>query len=103
MLRAAELSLQHGFACFAILDQSNTTTAHSFSTPGEAYTTGSVHAYGNTATYSGYTTYTPGQTYTFYKPKTGLLIRCFHTKPEAIFTFDAAFLQQSIKQKYEIK
>jgi hypothetical protein len=103
MLRAADICLQHSFTCFAVLDESNSTEAHSFTTQGEAYTTGSAYAYGNTATYSGYTTYTPGQTDTFYKPRTGLMIRGFATKPDGFFTFDAAFLQRSLKQKYHIK
>ena len=102
MLRVAEICWEHGFTCFAVLDESNTTQAHSFTTPGYAYTIGSAYAYGTTATYSSHTTYTPGQTYTFYKPRSGLMIRGFATKPEGIFTFDAAFLQQSLKQKYHI-
>jgi hypothetical protein len=31
------------------------------------------------------------------------MVRAFQTKPEGFFTFDAAFLQQSLKQKYRIK
>jgi type II secretory pathway component PulC len=46
------------------------------------------------------TTYTPPQTYIFYKPETGLLIRAFQTKPDAIYTFDAAFLRKSLVGKY---
>lgn len=103
MLRAAELSLQHGFTCFAILDESNSVKTQSLSTPGYAYTTGSAYANGNSATYSGYTAYTPGQTYTFHKPRTGLMIRCFQTKPDGIFTLDAAFLSQALKLKYHIR
>jgi len=103
LLRASELSLQHSFKYFAILEQNNSVKSYSYSTPGEAYTTGSVDIHGNTATFSGYTTYEPGKTYTFYKPKTGLLIQCFAEKPDGIYTFDASFLQQSLKQKYKIK
>jgi hypothetical protein len=103
LLRAADICLQHGFTCFAVLDESDSTEAQSFTTQGEAYTTGSAYAYGNTATYSGHTTYTTGQNHTFYKPRTGLMIRGFATKPEGVFIFDASFLQQSLKQKYHIK
>ena len=84
LLRAADLTLQHGFTHFAIVDENNSTTTQSFTTPGQAYTTGSAFATGNMATYSSYTTYTPGQTYTFYKPQTGLLIKCFQEKPDGI-------------------
>jgi hypothetical protein len=118
LLRASELTIQHGFTCFAIVDENNTTTTSSFTTPGHADTTayGTGYSSGNVylnpygGTYSGTssayvnasTTYTPPQTYVFYKPQTGIMFRCFQTKPDGFFTFDAAFLQQSLKQKYHI-
>jgi hypothetical protein len=103
MLRAADVCLQHGFSCFALLDENSSTSTSAVTTPGYAYTTGSAYAYGNSATYSGYTTYSPGQTIIIHKPRAGLLIRGFQTKPDGIFTFDAAFLQKSLKQKYHIQ
>jgi len=103
LLRASELTLQQGSAYFALIDESNTVTPFNINTPGQAQTIGSGFVTGNTVTYSSYTTYYPGQTYTLYKPKTGLLVKSFKEKPEGIFTFDAAFLQQSLKQKYRIK
>lgn len=119
LLRASEVTIQRGFTCFAIVDERSDVTAHSFTTPGHAHTTESgtrfesaniyLNPYG--ASYSGTsrmnmsatTTYTPPQTYVFYKPETGMLIKAFQSKPDGIFTFDAAFLQQSLKQKYGIK
>jgi hypothetical protein len=119
LLRACELTLQNGFTYFAIIDQTNTIRTSSFTTPGYAdttasatgTTTGNIYlnplggSYTGTSTTNANatTTYTPAQTYTFYKPQTGLLVRAFHSKPEGIFTFDAAFLQQSLKQQYRIK
>lgn len=103
MLRAAELALQTGFTHLAVINERNSTTTHSFTTDGEAKTTGTAQIYGNQVSYSGHTTYTPGQTVTFYKPSTGLVVQFFKTKPEGIFAYDAAFLQQSIKSRYKIK
>jgi hypothetical protein len=119
LLRASELTIQHGFTCFAIVDENNSTRTSSFTTPGHADTTayGTSYSSGNiylnpyggsySGTSSAYvnasTTYTPPQTYVFYKPQTGLMFRCFQTKPDGVFTFDAAFLQQSLKRKYQIK
>ena len=119
LLRASELTLEHGFTCFAVIDERSSTTAHSFTTSGKAHTTaqGTGSSYGNVylnpsgGTYSGTstvninatTTYTPPQTYVFYKPETGILIRAFQEKQDGIFTFDAGFLQQSLKQKYRIE
>ncbi len=103
LLRAAELTLRSGHTFFAIVNESNATTASSFTTPSQTTTTGNVSAVGNTAYYSENTTTMPGQTYTFFRPSSGMLIRCFTMKPEGIFTFDAAFLQNSLKQKYNIQ
>lgn len=119
LLRAADLTLQYGFTCFAIVDEQNTTTTHTYTTPGRADTTaygtgsssGNIYLNPYGGTYSGTsnvqvnatTTYTPPETHVFYKPQTGLLIRAFQAKPDGIFTFDAGFLQQSIKGKYRIE
>ena len=45
----------------------------------------------------------PGQTITWYKPGTGLLVQGFKEKPADIYTFDAAFLQRSIKDRYGVQ
>jgi hypothetical protein len=119
LLRACELVLERGYTHFAIIDEQNEVTSASFTTSGRAHTTsygtgtssGTLYANPYGGTYSGTstlrmdsnTTYTPPQTYTFYRPRTGLLVHAFPTKPEDIFAFDAAFLMQSLKQKYRIK
>lgn len=119
LLRASALTLQHGFTCFAIVDENNTPSVSSYTTPGHAETTASGTSYDsgnfyfnpNGGSYSGTssahvttsTTYTPPQTYEIYRPHTGLLVRAFVAKPDGIFTFDAAFLQQSLRDKYKIK
>jgi hypothetical protein len=103
LLRAAELSLQNGCSYFAVVNESSSTSHVSFTTPGHTETTGSGLIYGNNISYTGRTTYYPGQIYNFYKPNTGLLIRCFAQKPENIFTFDAAFMERSLGRKYGIE
>jgi len=107
MLRAADLALQREFKFFAIVDESSSTAVSTFTTPGSAQTTGSAYVYGGSGsyygTYQGHTTLIPPQTYFMYKPHAGLLVRCFTDKPEGIYAFDATFLQQSLKQKYNIK
>jgi hypothetical protein len=39
----------------------------------------------------------------FYLPKDELTIVCYKTKPDGLFTYDAAFMQRSLKQKYHMK
>lgn len=103
LLHAAELAKQHGFAYFAVIDESSSTSVHAYTTPGQAYSSGSATSSGGLTTYSGQTTYYPPGTYLMYKPQAGLLIKCFTEKPEGIYTFDAVFLEQSLKQKYGLK
>jgi hypothetical protein len=107
LLRAADLTLQHGFKCFAVVDETASTQVSSFTTPGTATTTGTAYVSGGYGSYYGSysanTTYTPPQTQYFFKPRSGLLIKCFAEQPEKIYIFDAAFLQQSIREKYKIK
>lgn len=107
MLRAAELTIEGGFKHFAILDESSSEEVSTFTTPGSSQTTGSAYVYGGSrsyyGTYSGHTTYYPPQTYFIFKPHSEFLIKCFPEKPEAIYTFDALFLQNSLKQKYKIE
>ncbi len=39
----------------------------------------------------------------YYRPGIRLLIRCFAGKPDKPFTYDAAALEQSLKQRYRIQ
>jgi hypothetical protein len=103
LLRASELTLEKGFTCFALVDEKSSTTTQGITTAGSAHTTGTAYQYGNSVSYSGNTTYVPGQTITIRRPTSGVMVRCFKTKPEDIFTFDAAFLQNSLREKYKIK
>jgi hypothetical protein len=103
MLRATDDCLQHGFKYFALIDENSTQSTSVVNLPGSAYTTGSAYAYGNTATYSGITHFSPGATMVRHKPHETLLIQCYQNKPGGLFTYDAEYLQNSIKQKYGIK
>jgi hypothetical protein len=119
LLRASELTLQHGFSYFAIINERNAVSVSSVTTPGRADTTvqvngqnsGNLHLNPNGASYSdmssaylnAQTIYTPPQTYHSFSPRTELLVKAFQTKPAGFFTFDASFLQQSLKKKYRIK
>jgi hypothetical protein len=107
MLRAADLTVNSGFNYFAILDETAYSSVSSITTPGQSNTSGSLYLHGGRGnyygTYSERTTYKPPQTEYIYKPRNELLIRCFSDKPADIYVFDAAFLQQSIKQKYNIE
>ena len=103
MLRSAELCQKHGFTHFVILGKENSSSTHSYTTPGQSYTTGTAYAYGNTATYYGQTTYTPGQTYHFVKPSSSMTIKLLRSKPAEGMSYEAAFLIDSLKKQYGIE
>lgn len=116
LLRCAELAQQHGYAYFIVVDSAHYTEDRLYTTPMTAETTGSAHtfgtanAYGNTATYSG-TTYGRatthvygGETYVMSKPRSENTVVCFKEKPNVQgLVFSAAFIIDSLKQKYGIK
>lgn len=102
MLRAAELMLEGGYPFFVVVGESNDTQMSTYTTPGRATTTGSAYTSGDYTSYSGSTTYNPGQTMVFYKPSSGLLVKGFADKPENLAVFDARFVVNSIKTKYEL-
>ncbi len=91
LLRSAELTLDNGFNYFSVV-KSNQDTKHS------SYTTPLV---ANTNAY-GVTTFTGGQTYYSTSPTTSLTIVCFVSKPSQ-FAYNANFIVESVKDKYEIK
>lgn len=103
LLRAADLTLSHGFNYFGIINEAQGGNVSSFTTPGQAYTSASVTGYGRTAYGSATTTYIPPQTFSFFKPRSGLMIRCFPERPEGGYAFDAGFLLRSLRAKYKIK
>ncbi len=119
LLRASELTLNEGFSYFAILQAQNGDEGLTINQPGYAQTyaqgTGmsqgvaSFGSYG--ATYSG-SSMAQAQATTFYRPPsqifisypvTCITVKAFKTKPNKIFTFDAAFLVRTLKPKYGIK
>ncbi len=99
LLRAAELTLQHGFRYFIIVDEKNTTKVSTSTTSGYALTSGSFYR----GRYTSSTFYSPPTSYTSERPESGLLINCYADKPALNNVLDADFLQQSITRKYGIK
>jgi hypothetical protein len=102
MLRAAELCVAHEFVCFTILNHQNTTDVSSYTTSGYSQTTVYGTYYGSHAVVTGHTTEIPPETDYISKPRSELLIKCFSDKPKAPYTFDAAFLLDSLRQKYHL-
>ena len=95
LLRCAELSLQNGYRYFAIISKQNTEESEAYVSPSYSQT----NVIGNTA----YTHTYGGQLYFSSSPSSSNEIICFRVKPEDIYSYNAEFLINSIKTKYEIQ
>lgn len=103
LLRAAELTLNHGYSYFIVGGESDISVNQTAYMPGHSYTSGSLSMVGNSAIYSAQTTYFPGMNIDIYKPGQELLIQCLRRRPDSGMVFDASFLYSSLTQKYGVK
>lgn len=103
LLRAADLTLMHGYKYFIVGGESDTSTNQTVSTPGHSYTTGFVSMNANSASYSGQTTYFPGMNINIYRAGHQLLIQCLNHRPDSTMTFDARFIMKTLKAKYKVE
>lgn len=102
LLRSADLTLQKGFTYFALADSKTDTSRYRYTTPATAHTRTAVTAFGNTAYGTTTTTYSGGETIFISKPRAKNVVVMFHDRPQidGMF-FDAAFICESIGQKYK--
>jgi hypothetical protein len=75
LLRVADLVSQHGFICFAIVDERRT-----------RHTDLSNHTI-----------------VLFYQPKEELTIKGFRVRPDEVFTYDALDIRRSLNEKYHTR
>jgi hypothetical protein len=79
VLRAAELTLSHGYRYFCIINEA----------AGYAITNANASAIENMAFGNSYTTCVPRPSIPTFKPESELLIRCFNERPAGSFALDA--------------
>jgi hypothetical protein len=103
ILRAADLTLAHGYRYFAIFNAAEGGRSGTINMPGQSYTTVNAQQFGNAVYGTAHTTYVPGATIPFFLPQSGLLIRCFAERPQGGYALDAAFVSRSLRQKYRVK
>ena len=97
LLRSAELALGHGFKYFIIVDSEKYTKDSMYHSPSTIITTARPYAGG----VLGFGTVLGGHTHVISKPTTSNTIVCFRQKPGG-FSYNADFIQTSIRAKYEI-
>lgn len=100
MLRAAEICLDRAMA-FMYLGSVETTVVPSGYVPGSTRTTTDTSAFGDGVPTASVTRTTVTPPTTLYSPQTGLTVRCAAEKGES--AWDAAFLAQAMRAKYQIK
>lgn len=104
LLRAAQLTLSHGFRYFVIVNSNERTKTSAMAMPAQSYTTAQAYGYGNYAYGNATTTTYGGQTFVIAKPRATDTIICFKEKPNNnALVFDAQFVEKSIEAKYAIK
>lgn len=95
LLRSAEVSLEHGFPYFVVVNAEGYSSQSAYTTP--TTTTGSATVIGNTV--YGSTVTSGGQTYVFTKPSSRNTIVCFKEKPDGV-VYEAQYVIRSVRQKY---
>ena len=89
VLRAAQLTLSHGYRYFGIINEA----------AGYAITNANAYATGNMAFGNNHTTHVPDLSIPIFKPESELMIRCFNERPAGSFALDAQFISHSIRTK----
>jgi hypothetical protein len=89
VLRAAQLTLSHGYRYFCIINEA----------AGYAITNANAYAIGNMAFGNSHTTHVPDLSIPIFKPESELMIRCFHERPAGSSALDAQFISHSIRTK----
>jgi hypothetical protein len=102
-LRAADLTLAHGYRYFAIFNATEGGNSGAINLPGQSYTTVNAQRVGGAVYGTAQTTYIPGASIPLFFPRSGLMIRCFAQRPQGGYALDAAFVSRSLRQKYKIK
>jgi hypothetical protein len=108
LLRGAQVTLQHGFGYFAVIDITNTGSARPYVQRQRFYSDYPPNMGLPPPALGGYDPYRFGyiveysQPRVYYRPGVRFLIKCFQRKPDKPFTYDAAALERLLKERYRI-
>lgn len=102
MLRAAEITLEHGYQYFVVLDEADWNKVVTTRSSGTAHTNYSGTVSNGHVSGSATTTYDPSSTNTFEKPRSRRVIMAFEEKPEGFASYSATYIKDSISESYDI-
>ena len=97
LLRSAELTLQHGYKYFVIINANQSSRYSSYTTPSRTNVDATV--YGNSI--SGTATTYGGHTEVITKPSNSNTFVMYKTKPKS-FSYNAKFIIASLKNQYKL-
>ena len=106
LLRAAQLSLSHGFSYFGVLDVTNLSSARPYIERQQFYSAYPPGMGLPPPALGGYDPYRFGyivqyeRQRIYFRPGTSFVVQCFRTKPDKPFTYDAAAVEASMRRKY---
>jgi hypothetical protein len=106
LLRGAELTLEHGYEYFVVVDSevANRTGTLTMPTHQASHGTATVRHFGNTSQVSmhGTTTTHGGETMNYSKPRRHITIVAAQERPADVFSYNARFIESELKAKYRI-
>jgi hypothetical protein len=108
LLRAAQVTLQHGFAYFAVADITNLSSVRAYVVRQQFHTDYPPNMGLPPPTPYGFEPYQFGyivqyeQPALYIRPGERLRIQCFREKPAKPFTYDAAPVEDSLRRKYKL-
>jgi len=109
MLRAAQITRQQGFSCFAVLDADNASSLKTYTAHRQVFYQGNAGPYSaldpridNFNTFKPERFVTVEKPATLFRPGATVLIKCFVGKPDKPFTIDAADKERSLEAKYKM-
>jgi hypothetical protein len=104
LLRATEVSLQHGFPYFAVMDVTNTSSASRYTVRQQFYTDSAATGFGPVESYGSRGGIVEvEEPHIYFQPGATLLVKCFTRKPDKPFTYEAAVLGQSLRRKNKMR
>ena len=103
LLRCAELTLEHEFQFFEIIQTDSLTSNEKVTFPSWTITRTTTKGVGKNARSIRTTKTVDGQTYTFFKSSASNIIACYKEEPVRKFVYNAEIIYKSITEKYGIK
>lgn len=103
LLRSAELTLTNGFRFFVIAEDISREKVSVHHTPAQAQTQSTISHTPHGVITREARIVTPAQSQIYTKHHESKLIYCYKERPSEGFVYDAKFVANSIRQKYDIK